>query len=195
MNLSSVTIAVLGSAGYGALCAAATGSVAQKTECDRPVYLWEPADTGETTHQLPVTHTTDIYEALESADIVVVPWEPAERADSYPEEMTGFMAFRRWAYLLPQTAIVLAAAGSTEDTTNVSEHLRRILHAEFPTRRERVAVLTIAAHHLADTDAMELFKTHPKYPSAAALTTDDEYTHQLITALFDGPVLRIHRAP
>ena len=87
MNLSSVTIAVLGSAGYGALCAAATGSVAHKTECDRPVYLWEPADTGETAHQLPVTYTTDIYEALESADIVVVPWD--EQADSCPEEMTG----------------------------------------------------------------------------------------------------------
>ena len=87
MNLSSVTIAVLGSAGYGALCAAATGSVAQKTECDRPVYLWEPADTGETAHQLPVTYTTDIYEALESADIVVVPWD--EQADSCPRDDGG----------------------------------------------------------------------------------------------------------
>lgn len=193
MNLSSVTIAVLGSAGYGALCAAATGSVAHKTECDRPVYLWEPADTGETTHQLPVTYTTDIYEALESADIVVVPWD--EQADSCPEEMTGFMAFRRWAYLLPQTAIVLAAAGSAEDTMNVSEHLRQILHTEFPTRRERVAVLTITAHHLADTDVMEPVKTHPRCPSTATLTTDDAHMHQLITALFDGPVLRIHRAP
>lgn len=126
MNLSSVTTAVLGSAGYGALCAAATGSVAQKTECDRPVYLWEPADMGETAHQLPVTYTTDIYEALESADIVVVPW--GEQADSCPEEMTGVMAFRRWAYLLPRTAIVLAVAGSAEDTMNVSEYLRQILH-------------------------------------------------------------------
>ena len=193
MNLSSVTIAVLGSAGYGALCAAATGSVAHKTECDRPVYLWEPTNTGETAHQLPVTYPTDIYEALESADIVVVPWD--EQADSCSEEMTGFMAFRRWAYLLPQTAIVLAAAGSAEDTMNVSEHLQQILHTEFPTRRERVAVLTITAHHLAGTGVMEPVKTHPRRPRTATLTTDDAHMHQLITALFDGPVLRIHRAP
>ena len=56
-------------------------------------------------------------------------------------------------------------------------------------------MLTITAHHLAGTGVMEPVKTHPRRPRTAALTTDDAHMHQLITALFDGPVLRIHRAP
>ncbi|MBF1654380.1 MAG: hypothetical protein HXO55_08895, partial [Rothia dentocariosa] len=56
-------------------------------------------------------------------------------------------------------------------------------------------VLTITAHHLADTGVMESVKTYPRRPRIATLTTDDAHMHQLITALFDGPVLRIHRAP
>ena len=48
---------------------------------------------------------------------------------------------------------------------NVSEHLRQILHTEFPTRRERVAVLTITARHLAGTGVMEPVKLTPGAPA------------------------------